>query len=168
MNTHTTMKDTPRPPQCITERIDCRNLSQHLSPHFTLREMTLSAAAIEKGLDNTPDALAVVNLRLLCQNVLEPLRRRFGKIRVTSGFRSVAVNSAVGGAEMSQHRFGQAADLHVGSRETGRKMFDFLRFETPFDQLIYEYRPRDGAEWIHVSYNAEGNRRSVSTHYRLW
>lgn len=161
------MENTPFFPHTGKAPADGTDMTLRLSDHFTLREFCLSATAISRGLDNTPDALAVLNLRLLCQNVLEPLRRRFGVIRITSGYRSIAVNNAVGGAEFSQHRFGQAADIHVSNHETGGKMYDYIRQRLPFDQLIYEYNKRNGAQWIHVSFSAEQQRRQAFMEYRL-
>ena len=79
-----------------------------LSDHFKLREFTLSGAAIRYNLDNTPTTVEVERLRALCVNVLEPLRRRFGVLRITSGYRSERVNKIVGGAVRSQHRLGEA------------------------------------------------------------
>lgn len=97
---------------------------QQLTKHFSLREMTISGTAIRYGWDNTPMNFEIENLRQLCINVLEPLRMRFGVIRITSGFRCKAVNDAVGGARDSQHMFGQAADIFVPNMEVGKKMYD--------------------------------------------
>ena len=159
-NTQTT---TPLPlPFCINAA-DRDKLSQH----FTLREMERSGVAIKHGWKNQADDLAVVNLRLLCEHVLEPLRRRFGVIHITSGYRSKQVNDAVGGAEFSQHRFGQAADIFVPNAEVGRKMYEFLQAQTDFDQLIYEYDKKRGRHWIHVSYNREACRHQAFMNYRM-
>lgn len=149
-------------PFCIT---DCDR--EQLSEHFTLRELSLSGTAISHGWQNKPDGLAIVNLRLLCEHVLEPLRRRFGVIRITSGYRSKQVNEAVGGVEFSQHRYGQAADIYVPNTEVGKKMYEFLRTQTDFDQLIYEYVPSTGRQWIHVSYKIEGNRHQAIMNYEM-
>lgn len=123
------------------------------SQHFSYREMTISAAAIDAGLPNDPPAACQERLHLLCVNVLEPLRRRFGAIRVTSGYRSPAVNRAVGGAPTSQHCLGEAADLYCHSLDYARELYTHIRAHLPFDQLILE-RParRDRGLWIHVSY----------------
>jgi zinc D-Ala-D-Ala carboxypeptidase len=134
-----------------------------LSEHFTLREMTASGTAIDNGIENRPDEEQTAHLRALCRQVLEPLRRRFGKIRVTSGYRSEALNALVGGVPRSQHLSGEAADIHVSNREVGLKMYEYIRRHLPFDQLLFESVHRNGVCWLHVSYRegAEANRREA-------
>ncbi|MCI6161208.1 MAG: D-Ala-D-Ala carboxypeptidase family metallohydrolase [Prevotellaceae bacterium] len=137
---------------------------QMLSPHFSLEEMCKSGTAIRKNIENWPDALAVERLRVLCLNVLEPLRRRFGVIRITSGYRCQSLNEAVGGVPTSQHLLGEAADIHVSNREVGQKMFDFIDKNLVFDQLLFEQRQSSGACWLHVSYRL---RRAANRHQAI-
>lgn len=133
-----------------------------LTEHFSLDEMTRSGTAIRLGLDNKPSAVAVGNLKALCLNVLEPLRRRYGAIIITSGYRSEMVNSAVGGAKRSQHMLGEAADIYIGSREKGVKYADYIIRHTDFDQLIMEPIGRFPKRWLHVSYTRRrANRHNV-------
>lgn len=126
--------------------------------YFTLYEMTASATAKRKGINNTPNETVKRNLLLLVKNVLDPLREAWGApIIVTSGYRSVRLNAAVGGARSSQHVTGQAADIRTVSDrpEDNRKLRDLLiKLNLPFDQLIDEF----GCDWIHVSFNESGNR----------
>ena len=97
-----------------------------LTQHFSLREFIISATAIRHGIDNTPSEETVARLKALCDNVLEPLRRRFGRIRITSGYRSPSVNAKVGGVATSQHTLGEAADINVPNAEVGMKMYDYI------------------------------------------
>ena len=102
------------------------NNKQQLTEHFTLWELTRSGTAITLGIKNVPDAREIEALRALCENILEPLRRRYGAITVTSGYRSRRLNAAVGGASDSQHLRGEAVDIFVPSMETGLKYFNFI------------------------------------------
>lgn len=133
-----------------------------LSEHFSLEEMTRSGIALRHHIDNTPTPEAVENMRRLCQAVLEPIRRRFGVTRITSGYRCAELNKAVGGVAASQHLRGEAADIHISDMEVGRKIFDFVRRNTDFDQLLFERRQSNGCRWLHVSYTTRRpNRRQA-------
>ena len=126
-----------------------------ITPHFTLSELTRT----HTGICNTPNKQQIAALINLCKNVLQPLRELYGApIHVNSGFRSYAVNKAVRGAKKSQHTLGQAADITVFSKEGNRKLFELIRDNLPFDQLIDERN----FSWIHVSYRSEKeNRKQV-------
>lgn len=123
-----------------------------LSEHFSLHELTHSGIAIRHRIDNQPPAEAVDNLRQLCRHVLEPLRRRFGRIIISSAYRSPQLNLAVGGNETSPHLLGLAADIHVSDDEQAQRMFDFLSRHTDADQLYFEHAMRNGCRWLHVGY----------------
>ena len=138
-----------------TQHID---LNLQLTTHFALSEFIRSGVALRLRIANTPTPEVVNNLRLLCEHILEPLRRRFGVIRITSGYRCEQLNKAVCGKPNSQHRLGQAADIHLSNKEVAMKMFHFIAENLDYDQLIFERRAGDGARWLHVSYRAEGNR----------
>lgn len=119
-----------------------------LSPHFTLAELTVSEVAARNGLDNTPDAAAVENLRWLCMAILEPIREAVKTpIVVTSGYRSEKVNHWVGGSKNSDHLRDNAADIRCPAIEQPA-LFEIMRsMDLPFYQLIDEF----GA-WVHVSF----------------
>ncbi len=147
--------------------LGCMNFDMPLSEHFTLREMVRSGTAIERGIDNTPTPEVVYNLTCLCQNVLEPVRRQFGMTRITSGYRCKELNDAVGGVKNSQHITGEAADIHVSSIETARKIYDFIRDNLPFDQLLLERVMSNGCCWLHVSFTIHRNNRRQAMEINL-
>ena len=129
-----------------------------LTEHFDLAELTRSATATRLGIMNVPPQTAVGNLRNLCQKVLEPLRQHVGKpITVTSGYRSKELNKAVGGVENSQHRVGEAVDLHIESERQGREWMAWIMDNCEFDQLILEHS--SDVVWLHVS--CKRNRQEV-------
>ncbi|MHA7114745.1 D-Ala-D-Ala carboxypeptidase family metallohydrolase [Pseudomonas promysalinigenes] len=129
-----------------------------ITPHFTLREMTVSQTAARGGLDNTPTPEAMSNLRLLCQ-ALEQVRALFGRpVIISSGYRSPEVNGRVGGVRNSQHITGLAADFtifDVDNREVVRRVSES---GVAFDQLILEFD-----SWVHLSVSQAAPRRQVLT-----
>ena len=133
--------------------------------HFTIEELCASDTAKTKGISNKPNMQQMINLVYLSAYVLEPLRVAMGEpIKISSGFRSEALNKAVGGAFNSQHKKGQAADLCIdGDLKKGRRWFEYIKKHLPFDQLIWEH-DKSGTYWIHVSYvfpDFGKNRRQV-------
>lgn len=129
--------------------------------YFTFAELTASATAKRKGIDNTPDLRVMAKLTALVANILDPLREAYGKpIVVTSGYRCPKLNKAVGGAAKSQHITGEAADIRALSDKPSdnKKLFDLIiKLNLPFDQLIDEY----GYNWVHVSYSQGLNRKQI-------
>ena len=135
-----------------------------ISKNFTLEELTASATAKAKGISNNPGQTDIVNLCGLVHNVLQPLRDWWGKeVKIGSGYRSLALNRAVGGVSNSQHMKGEAADLCIdGDIQKGKSWFQFIKQHCEFDQLIWEKNPKTGAYWVHVSYRCDGkNRKQV-------
>lgn len=132
-----------------------------ISQNFTLEELTASATAKRLKINNNPSAKEVENLVLLVENILQPLRDKYGKpIVVTSGYRCEALNRAVGGGVTSQHRKGMAADIRSLSdnRSENKKIFGLIKdLGLPFCQLIDEY----DYDWIHVSFDSENIKRQI-------
>ena len=126
-----------------------------ITSNFTLTELTKT----NTGIANHPNKEVIAALIKLCGNVLQPARDLYGKpIHVTSGYRSPAVNKAVGGVRNSQHILGEAADITALSKEENKKLFALIRDNLNFDQLIDERN----FSWIHVSYKSpEENRKQV-------
>lgn len=136
--------------------------------YFTINELTKSTTATRKGINNAPDSSIKANLTALVDNVLDPLREKWGHpIKVTSGYRCPALNKAIGGASGSQHMKGQAADITSLSdsyEENAKLLKLLLTSNLPFDQVICEYPNAKGQpNWIHVSYNKNGNRKKKTT-----
>lgn len=132
------------------------NPSTKLSASFNLDEFTISQEAERHGYRNEPNEKQIENLRLLCVNVLQPLREIINvPIFINSGFRSFDVNAAVGGKFNSQHLEGKASDFVVHSMNL-MDVFNIILNKLSFDQLIYEF-----GKWIHVSWNGELNRKEV-------
>lgn len=127
--------------------------------YFTIQELTKSATAQRKGINNTPDATVTANLTALIDKVLDPLRTAYGApIIVTSGYRCERLNRAVGGATTSQHVKGQAADIRsvTDTRTMNKRLFDLIiELKLPFDQLINEY----DYDWVHVSFGPRHRRQ---------
>ena len=139
-----------------------------LSKNFSYDELVYSATAERLKLDNTPNEKEIEFLRKLANEVLQPIRDKWGRpIVVTSGFRSEKVNNAVGGVKNSQHRLGQAADLKIGSKSQNKALFNFIvdmvkKGEIRVGQLIDEY----GYSWIHVSLPREGKVNNQVLHIK--
>ena len=138
-------------------------MATYISKNFTLEELTASATAKANGIRNNPGQTDIINLCALVHNVLQPLREAMHEpIKIGSGFRSLALNKAVGGVSNSQHMRGEAADLCIeGDLKQGREWFNWIKNHCDFDQLIWEHNAK-GSYWVHVSYRADGkNRKQV-------
>jgi hypothetical protein len=127
--------------------------------YFTIAELCASTTAKARGIDNTPTEEVRRNLEALVENVLDPLREAWGSaLKVNSGYRSAALNKAVGGATKSQHLTGCAADITTGTTTGNRRLFELARsLRLPYYQLIDEY----GYQWVHISYNGTEARREL-------
>lgn len=122
--------------------------------HFTITELTRT----NTGLQNLPGATEQANLRKLVDNVLDPLREIYGKpIKINSGYRSPMVNARVNGAKNSDHVKGMAADITGGSKSENKILFDIIRENFSFRQLINEH----DFSWVHVSYNENDNKKQI-------
>jgi zinc D-Ala-D-Ala carboxypeptidase len=129
-----------------------------LTNNFSLAEMCKSETALRQNIDNTPDDEVTANLKRLCEEVLQPVRDHYGKgVKVNSGYRSLAVNAAVGGvqgAKPSDHTRGMAADIEIPG-VPNHELALFIQDNLNYTQLILEFYtigvPDSG--WVHVSYN---------------
>jgi len=137
-----------------------------LSLNFSLKELTASQTADRKGIDNTPTEEHIENLKLLCENILQPVRTEWGVVSVSSGYRSPELCVAIGSSERSQHARGQAADFEC-HRVDNKMLFEWVTNELDYDQAILEfYNGTPDSGWIHVSYNKDGNRKQKLRAFR--
>jgi hypothetical protein len=144
--------------------------SLELSPHFKLFEFVISETAERKGIDNTPSDEIISRLRMLCQQILEPARQQLGPLHINSGYRSPALNAAIGGSASSAHMIGYAAD--VVPRDITKIAFaKWVKAHCNFDQIILEFGTIAEPAWIHVSADPrarkEVRRKLANTGYDL-
>lgn len=127
----------------------------NLTTNFSLHELTKSETALRHNLPNDPDEKAIANLKVLCEQVLQPVRDHYGKgVKVNSGFRHPDVNAAVGGSKTSDHCQGQAADIEIPG-VPNHELAEYIAKNYKFTQVILEFYtpgiPDSG--WVHVSYD---------------
>lgn len=129
-----------------------------LSEHLSLAELTRSESAKKHGISNMPNDAQLASLKLLAENIFEPIRNNFRcPILISSGFRSAELNAKIGGANSSQHSLGQAIDIDMDGTSygvTNVDIFNFIKDKLPFDQLINEFN----YSWVHVSYSSRHRR----------
>lgn len=129
----------------------------NLSANFTLKELTRSDTADRLGIDNTPNEEQIESLRLLCENILQPVRDHFGKpVKINSGFRCPALNQATGGSATSDHCKGQACDFEIDG-VSNPDLAQWVMDNLEYTQLILEFytqgQPNSG--WVHASFNPD-------------
>ena len=128
-----------------------------ISDHITLSEGVNSYTAKRKGIENIPDEYQTTNMYILAHKVFEPLRKWVGgPIKINSFFRSPELNKAIGGSSKSQHCEGRAMDIDdtLGNK-TNAEMYDYIKNNLDFDQMIWEFGNDENPDWVHVSYVSE-------------
>jgi zinc D-Ala-D-Ala carboxypeptidase len=136
----------------------------NISKNLTLAEVTKSQTASRLGISNTPGKEELESLKLVAEKVFQPVREHFKvPIAVTSGYRSPALNKAIGGAKRSEHMMGRALDLDadIYGGVTNKQIFEFVRDNLTFNQLIWEFGDDDSPDWVHISYSPTANRGEV-------
>lgn len=103
----------------------------------------------------------IENFKLLAEKVFQPIRDHFGvPIRISSGYRSKELNTAIGGSLSSQHCQGEAIDIDMdGTTVTNSEIFNYIKDNLNFDQLIWEFGTDTNPDWVHVSYDSSGKQR---------
>ena len=133
-----------------------------ISKHIAYAEAIHSNTAKRKGIDNTPNQTQVEAMKLLASQVFEPLREWVGgPIKVNSFFRSVTLNEEIGGVASSQHCKGQAIDIDdVYGRKSNAEMYNWIKENLSYDQIIWEFGTAMQPNWIHISYVSEEENRN--------
>jgi zinc D-Ala-D-Ala carboxypeptidase len=134
-----------------------------ISKHLSLAEVSRSETAKRRGISNTPTAEHLENFKKLAENIFEPIREHFGvPIHISSGYRSKELNSAINGSLSSQHCTGEAIDIDMDGSTNGvsnKMVFDFIKDNLDFDQLIWEFGNDSNPDWVHVSYETSRKQR---------
>lgn len=135
-----------------------------VSKYVSYFEVTHSNQAKALKISNIPNAEQLGNLKLVCTNIFDKVREHFGKpIGISSAYRSHELNTRIGGSKSSQHMDGKAldidADIHGGLNN--KELFEWIKNNCTFDQLIWEFGSENAPAWVHVSYNSQGNRCQV-------
>ena len=133
-----------------------------ISKHISYKEGVYSRTAMRRGIKNNPNAKQMENMVAIAEEVFEPLRAYVGgPIKINSFFRSPELNKTIGGSGKSQHCHGQAIDLDdTFGRATNAEMFEFIKQNLDFDQIIWEFGSDDNPDWVHVSYVSEDKNRN--------
>jgi len=140
-------------------------VKMNLSKNFTLSELTKSETALRKNIDNTPSRGCTNNLHELVTNVLQPIREHYGKpVKISSGYRSEALNKAIGGSKTSDHTKGYAADIEVPD-VSNYDLAKWIQDNLKFKQLILEFYTLGVADsgWVHISYDANNLKNQALT-----
>lgn len=132
-----------------------------ISKNISFKEGTHSDTATRRRIKNEPNEEQLKAMKTLAKKVFEPLRENFGEpIRVNSFFRSIALNKAIGGSRTSQHCAGEAIDIDATNGITNKKLYDYIKKNLDFDQLIWEFGNDKNPDWIHVSYKSTKENRN--------
>jgi hypothetical protein len=133
-----------------------------LSTNLSLAEVTRSETAKRKGISNMPTPEHIENFKKLAVNIFQPIREHFGKpILISSGYRSAELNKAIGGSSSSsQHCSGEAIDIDMdGTDITNAQIFNYIKENLNFDQMIWEFGTDTNPDWVHVSFAANRSQR---------
>ena len=133
-----------------------------ISKHVSYKEGTHSNTATRRNIDNIPDDYQLANMNAVALNIFEPLREWVGgPIKINSFFRSPDLNAAIGGSVKSQHCQGRAIDIDdTFGHKTNAEMYDYIKENLIFDQLIWEFGNDTNPDWVHVSYVSDDQNRN--------
>ena len=135
---------------------------ENISKHISYKEGIRSTTADRLGIDNKPGQVELINMEVIAERIFEPLREWIGgPIRINSFYRSQKLNKAIGRSKRSQHIEGRAMDIDdTYGHKTNAEMFNFIKQNLDFDQIIWEFGTDDNPNWVHVSYVSEDSNRN--------
>jgi len=135
---------------------------EKISKHISYKEGTRSITALRKGINNIPNDYELANMETVAANIFEPLREWVGgPIKINSFFRCDELNTAIGGSSNSQHCQGRAIDIDdTYGHKTNAEMFEYIKENLNFDQIIWEFGTDTNPDWVHVSYVSEEQNRN--------
>ena len=135
---------------------------EKISKHISYKEGIKSNTAMRLNIDNSPGEYHLGNMNAVAINVFEPLREWVnGPIKINSFYRSVALNKAIGGSSRSQHCEGRAMDIDDTFRyKTNAEMYEYIKENLSFDQMIWEFGTDKNPDWVHISYVSEEQNRN--------
>jgi zinc D-Ala-D-Ala carboxypeptidase len=121
-----------------------------ISDHLTLEQATRSQTASRLGINNTPSPLEIEEIKKTALELFDPIKNKFGDLMLTSLYRCDKLNKAIGGSKTSQHRLGQAIDIDRPTLEKNKELFEWIKDNLVFGQLIWEFGNHSGPDWVHV------------------
>lgn len=142
---------------------------EKISKHISYKEGVYSRTALRLGLKNEPSEVHLNNMRIIAEKVFEPLRTYVnGPIKINSFYRSPELNQAIGGSSKSQHCKGQAIDIDdTFGHASNKEMFNWIKANCNYDQMIWEFGTDQNPAWVHVSYvSKEDNRNRCLEAYK--
>jgi zinc D-Ala-D-Ala carboxypeptidase len=142
---------------------------ENISKHVSYKEGVRSNTALRLDIENVPNDEQLKNMGVVASEVFEPLREWVGgPIKINSFFRCYKLNKAISGSKTSQHMSGQAMDIDdTFGWKTNTEMFNYVKDNLDFDQMIWEFGDDDNPDWVHVSFvSKEENRNRCLKAYK--
>ena len=136
------------------------DLDQYLSEHFKLWEFVTSQVASRQEIDNTPPDDTINNLRILCQEILEPAYIALGSLKILSGYHSPELNMAIGSDPNKDFLSGYSAEI-VALEASNLDLVHWLQAHAHFDQIILTLGNNGEIVSIYVSYDPAGGRKQI-------
>jgi len=146
-----------------------RNWKKRISEHISYKEATKSKTAIKYSINNTPTKETLERMKYVAEEVFEPVREHFlVPIGITSFYRSKDLNKKLGGSPTSEHVWGSAMDIDadVAGMITNKQIFNYIKKNLEFNQLIWEFGTDKEPDWVHVSCKESGNKNEILKAYK--